>query len=488
MGEVFLKLLNMSITAGWLIVAILCVRLLFRKMPKWINCLLWGVVAIRLIIPFSIESALSLQPSAELIHVNTVEGGNTLPYVPAVDSNFDIVKNTFNPMLARTFSYSEEESVSPLQIVTEVSAIVWVAGIMVLLLIAFFSMINLSLKTRESLPCGDNVYICDGIKSPFIMGVIRPRIYLSSSLTEREIKYIVAHERAHLKRKDYLWKPLGYLLLCIYWFNPLCWIAYTMLCKDIELACDEMVISNIDFENKKEYTRVLLSCATQRRAVMSCPLAFGEVGVKERVKTVLNYKRPKFIVTALAVVVCAVIAVCFLTNPKEEYKASITAQAEGKEESSEVQSAEPLHESEVQTSDENMNAYEPIDTDFTSNEDFYVVATSMSSREVEQFAMDIRENVLKYDWKALSDKIAYPVSVNGQMINDSKEFLSLDFEGKISSEFVNSIRNENCREMFCNYQGISMGDMGQIWFSSVEEDGIWSLKIIGINAMLDISE
>ena len=279
MGDIFLKLLNMSITASWLILAVLWIRLLFRKIPKWITCLLWGVVAIRLIFPFSIESAFSLQPSAEPIRSSTIVEGEVVPYVPSVESNIGVVEDTVNPLLAETFAYQETESVAPLQVFTGIAGSVWLCGMVVLLIFALVSMIKLRLCVREAVRYKENIYICDAVKSPFILGIIKPRIYLSSTLNEEEMDYIIAHEKAHLKRKDHLWKPFGYLLLCIYWFNPLCWIAYNMLCKDIELACDEKVIKDMSFGDKKEYSRVLLSCATQRRLVSVCPLAFGEVGV-----------------------------------------------------------------------------------------------------------------------------------------------------------------------------------------------------------------
>lgn len=332
MGDIFLKLLNMSITASWLILAVLCIRLLFRKIPKWITCLLWGVVAIRLIFPFSIESAFSLQPSAEPIRTSTMVGGEVVPYVPSVDSNLNIVEDTVNPLLAETFAYQETESVAPLQVFAGVAGSVWLCGMVVLLIFALVSMIKMRLSVREAVRYRENIYICDAVKSPFILGIIKPGIYLSSALNEEEMEYIIAHEKAHLKRRDHLWKPFGYLLLCIYWFNPLCWIAYIMLCKDIELACDEKVIKSMSFGDKKEYSRVLLSCASQRRLVSVCPLAFGEVGVKERVKSVLNYKRPAFWITMLAVIVCIIVAICFLTNPEKEYQIRITIPAGSTEE------------------------------------------------------------------------------------------------------------------------------------------------------------
>ncbi len=332
MGELFLKLLNMSITASWLILAVLCIRLLFRKIPKWVTCLLWGVVAIRLIFPFSIESQFSLQPSAEPIKSSTIVEGDVVPFVPSIDSNLGIVESTVNPVLAETFAYHETESVAPLQVFTGIAGSVWLCGMLALFIFAAASMIRLRLSVREAVLYKENIYICDAVKSPFILGIVNPKIYLSSALKEEEMNYIIAHEKAHLRRKDHLWKPFGYLLLCIYWFNPLCWLAYIMLCKDIELACDEKVIKSMSFGDKKEYSRVLLSCASQRRLVTVCPLAFGEVGVKERVKSVLNYKRPAFWITMIAVVVCVIVAICFLTNPSKEYQIRITIPAGSTEE------------------------------------------------------------------------------------------------------------------------------------------------------------
>ena len=319
MGVIFIKLLNMSITAGWLILAVLGIRLLFRRIPKWITCLLWGVVAIRLIFPFSIESAFSLLPSAEPIRTSTMVEGERMPYVPSVDSHIGVVEDTVNPLLAETFAYQETESVAPLQIATGIAGSVWLCGMIVLLIFAATSMIRLRLYVREAILYKENIYICDAVTSPFILGIIRPRIFLSSSRSEEEVEYMIAHESAHLKRKDHVWKPFGYLLLCIYWFNPLCWVAYMMLCRDIELACDEKVIRDMSFADKKEYSRVLLSCATQRRLVMVCPLAFGEVGVKDRVKSVLNYKKPSFWIVLISMVACVAVAVCFLTEPKSDF-------------------------------------------------------------------------------------------------------------------------------------------------------------------------
>ena len=717
MGEVFIKLLNMSITASWLIFAVLCIRLLFRKIPKWVTCLLWGVVAIRLIFPFSIESEFSLQPSAEPIKSSAMVEGEVVPYLPSIDSNWGIVENALNPVLAETFAYQETESVAPLQVFTGIAGSVWLCGMVVLLIFATVSMIRLRLCVREAVFYKENIYICDAVKSPFILGIVKPRIYLSTALSEDEMNYIVAHEMAHLRRKDHLWKPFGYMLLCVYWFNPLCWIAYITLCKDIELACDEKVIKDMSFGDKKEYSRVLLSCASQRRLVLVCPLAFGEVGVKERVKSVLNYKKPAFWITMIAVVVCVIVAICFLTNPSREYQIRVTipagstaafcysdeeicpkgntltiANGEGlgdtevvllpveyEEENAyeptyitpgipvkldvekgawfkigvnmqnpttedidvyvsvrnvevriasveDVENTENLQEteqeqteeSELQSLDSDMNsedvqrelerivssvglenaypwnntvelssdtdalikmasdetgrfeiygimsakygtyglllndwidgeqnwnfAYVPwvysgapseqpilepdgngkymfayiytyddvplwqeyildcgYDTghmelisqekaieDSAVREDYYEVATSISASEVEKFALGIKEDVLNGDWASLSEKIAYPISINGFTLKESSDFMELDFDGKLSQEFVNAISSESCREMFCNWQGIMMGPTGQIWFGNVDNGkGDWELLIIGMNDLLE---
>ena len=327
MGDIFLKLLNMSITAGWLILAVLCIRLLFRKIPKWVNCLLWGVVAIRLICPFSIESPFSILPSTEPIKSSTVVEGEVQNYIPSIDSRLTIVKNTINPMLTETFAYNESDSVAPLQAVTYAAGLIWCCGMVLLIICALGSAVKLHKLVREAVCVRDNIYICDAVKSPFIMGIFRPRVYLSSALCEREMDYILAHESAHLKRKDHWWKALGYLLLCIHWFNPLCWMAYSLLCKDIELACDEKAAKNMTFHEKKEYSKVLLSCAGQRSMIMVCPLAFGEVGVKERVKSVLNYKKPTLWIMIATAAVLVILTVCFLTNPTKEYQIRITIPA-----------------------------------------------------------------------------------------------------------------------------------------------------------------
>ncbi len=239
-------------------------------------------------------------------------------YIPSIDSHLTIVENTINPMLTESFAYSESDSAAPLQVVTYAAGFVWCCGMLLLIICAVVSAIRLHMLVREAVRVKDGIYICDAVKSPFILGIIRTRVYLPSTLGEKEMNYIVAHESAHLKRKDHWWKALGYLLLCIYWFHPLCWAAYALFCKDIELACDEKAAKDMTFDEKKEYSKVLLSCARQRSLIMVCPLAFGEVGVKERVKSVLNYKKPALWIMIAAAAVVGILAICFLTDPGRE--------------------------------------------------------------------------------------------------------------------------------------------------------------------------
>lgn len=324
MGDIFLKLLNMSIAASWLILAVLLLRLLLKKTPKWIHCLLWGFVAVRLICPFSIESAYSLIPSAETVQTNKITDGDgrISQNIPVIDSRMPVVSNVVNPILRETFVYEEEENAAPMQVYTYAAGIVWCCGVLLLLTYAFIGRLRIRNMVKEAVCHRDNIYLCDAVESPFIFGVIRPHIYLPSGMEAdmRKCDYVIAHEQAHLKRKDYWWKPLGYLLLAVYWFNPLCWIAYVLLCRDIEFACDEKVIRDMSLDEKKEYSKALLSCSTRKRVVMICPLAFGEISVKMRIKSVLDYKKAPFIILLAAVVICVIVGILFMTNPPREYQ------------------------------------------------------------------------------------------------------------------------------------------------------------------------
>lgn len=314
MAAVFLKLLNLSISASWLVLAVLVLRLVSKRSPKWVNVLLWGIVALRLVLPFSIESALSLIPSAETVSPAAVQ----FAPAPTITSGVSVIDNAVNPSLSEHFSAVPTASVNPLYVWTEIAGWVWLIGLGAMLLYALVSYLRLRRRVSVSLPIRDRIYLCDAISSPFILGVVKPHIYLPPGLDEVQRQNVLAHEQAHLARRDHWWKPLGFALLAVYWFNPVLWLAYTLLCRDIELACDERVIRTMDESAVKTYSTVLLACSMPRKAVITCPLAFGEVGVKERVRNALHYKKPAFWVVAASVAVCVVVAVCFLTDPEHE--------------------------------------------------------------------------------------------------------------------------------------------------------------------------
>ena len=312
MAAVFLKLLNLSISASWLVLVVLALRLVLKRVPKWVNVLLWGMVALRLMLPFSIESALSLIPSAETLSPAVVQ----FDPAPTITSGVNIIDNAVNPSLSEHFAAAPLASVNPLYVWAYLAGWVWLIGLGAMLLYALVSYLRLRRRVSVSLCVRENIYLCDAISSPFILGVVKPRIYLPSGLDEVQQQNVLSHERAHLARRDHWWKPLGFALLAVYWFNPLLWLAYALLCRDIELACDERVIRTMDESAVKAYSTVLLACSMPRKAVITCPLAFGEVGVKERVRNALRYKKPAFWVVAASVAVCVVVAVCFLTNPE----------------------------------------------------------------------------------------------------------------------------------------------------------------------------
>lgn len=318
MAAVFLKLLNLSISASWLVLAVLVLRLISKRAPKWVNVLLWGIVALRLMLPFSVESALSLIPSAETVSPAVVQ----FDPAPTITSGVNIIDNAVNPSLSEHFAAVPTASVNPLYVWTEIAGWVWLIGLGAMLLYALVSYLRLRRRVSVSLCVRENIYLCDAISSPFILGVVKPCIYLPSGLDEVQRQNVLSHEQAHLARRDHWWKPLGFALLAVYWFNPVLWLAYALLCRDIELACDERVIRTMDESAVKTYSTVLLACSMPRKAVITCPLAFGEVGVKERVKNALRYKKPAFWVVAASVAVCVVVAVCFLTNPPTDTDAA----------------------------------------------------------------------------------------------------------------------------------------------------------------------
>ena len=328
MNELFLKIINMSISASWLVLAVLILRFVLKKAPKWINVLLWGIVAIRLICPFSFESTLSLIPSAETIPLNI--GMDT---TPTINSGISAINNAVNPIISQSNTPMAGASVNLLQITIGIYEYIWIFGMIALALYTAISYWRLRRKVDTAVRYKDNIFQSENVSFPFVLGIIKPRIYLPFKMNGQYLEYVVAHEQAHICRKDHWWKPLGFLLLMIHWFNPLMWLAYVLLCRDIELACDEKVIKELGNEQRGDYTQALVACSVNRRMIAACPLAFGEVSVKERVKSVMNYKKPAFWVIIIAVIICVGVAACFLTNPKQDrYTLRIVVPAGSQEE------------------------------------------------------------------------------------------------------------------------------------------------------------
>lgn len=312
MAEIFQKALNMSIAAGWLILAVIALRLLLRRAPKRFRLLLWAVVGLRLALPWSIESALSLIPSAQ-----TLPEGIMLERAPVLDTGISALNGAINPGFTAAFTPELGVSANPLQVLLPIAAAFWMLGAAAMLLWALVSWLRLRKRVREAVRLEENVYEGE-IASPFVLGLFRPRIYLPFSLENGERELVLAHERAHITAGDHIIKPLGWLLLAAHWYNPLVWLAYALFCRDIELACDERVVRGLSLSDRADYSQALLDLSRPRGGVRACPLAFGESSVKGRVKSVLSYKKPVFWLVLLAVVVCVGAAVCFLTDPKEE--------------------------------------------------------------------------------------------------------------------------------------------------------------------------
>lgn len=317
MSNLFLSIVNMSIAASWIVPVVLVLRLLLKKAPKWIAVLLWAVVAVRLICPFSVESVMSLIPKTETIDPTILtQEQPTLVVVPSTPDGAPPVTGETPSEPTAPPAPTPTPTRDPWQTWIPVLSCVWVGGVGAMLLSAVVSYGRLKRKVRTAVRLRDNIFESDRVPSPFVLGVIRPRIYLPFGMNAQDTAYVIDHETAHIRRHDHWWKPLGFLILSLHWFNPLMWLAYVLLCRDIELACDEKVIKTWDTARKADYSQALLHCSVNRRTVAACPLAFGEVGVKDRVKSVLNYKKPAFWIVLVAVVASIAVAVCFLTNPK----------------------------------------------------------------------------------------------------------------------------------------------------------------------------
>ncbi len=294
MTALFLKIINLSITASFLIVAVVVLRFFLTKSPKWVRYILWGMVALRLVLPFSFESKLSVLPNAQSHNSSSV---SSTTYV--------------SEQLYQSTANATESSTS----LVDILSYVWIIGVVLMLLYMVVSYIKVRLSVRESVRLRDNIYACDSVSSPFVLGFFNPKIYLSSSLNEEQSRYIIAHEQTHIRHFDNVLKPLGFLILCVYWFNPLCVLAYALFVKDIELFCDESVVRSLDTNGKKEYSTALLDCAVREKLLSGCPLSFSEGNIKYRIKSVLKYKKPTVLMISTSLIVCALVLTLFMSNP-----------------------------------------------------------------------------------------------------------------------------------------------------------------------------
>lgn len=319
MEAMFLQLVNLSITTGWLVLAVLALRLLLRRAPKSILCAMWGLVGLRLLCPVSIESPLSLVPSAQPLPREILTAAQ-----PEIYSGVAVIDRVVNPVLTNTLAAAPGESVNPTQILAAVLPWIWLCGMVVILSHALFTTLRLRRRVSTAVLREKGVKESEFVKTPFVLGLIHPTIYLPFDLFGADAAHVLAHERAHIRRGDPWWKALGFVLLAIYWFHPLMWVAYFFLCRDIEAACDEAVIRSLSREERQGYAEALLRLSMAAPALHGCPLAFGEVGVKGRIKRVINYKKPGFWIVTAAVLAAIVVAVCFLTSPAAEKTPEIT--------------------------------------------------------------------------------------------------------------------------------------------------------------------
>ena len=336
MEAVFAKLVSISIVANWLILAVILLRVLLKKAPRWITCILWALVAVRLVFPFSIESPVSLIPETTSVIQEAVDTNLIRPEVPPSDT--------------AEFTSQEENSNTYISSKPTVSILplIWCLGVCLMLCYLVFSYLKMLWLVKEAVPERERIWVCDAVTTPFILGIIRPKIYLPSGLLEPNREYVIAHEQSHLRCKDHWWKPISFVLLSVFWFDPLMWIAYTMVCRDIEFACDERVVKHYGLPEKKAYSEALLECSSNRKLVLACPVAFGETAVIQRVRNVLNYKRPRFWVILICIIVIVVTAIGFLTVP-------------AKKDTSDPVGTIPVQD-EVRVTESSKDVIEPVDT------------------------------------------------------------------------------------------------------------------------------
>ncbi len=351
MENIFNEILGMSVDASWLIAVVLIARFLLNKAPMYFRKILWGLVGLRLLIPFSFESSLSLMPEE--------------------------APKTVDRVVQQTVVAPAQQGLSFMNII----AIVWVAVGVAFLGYGIISYLKLKWKIFDGVLYKENIYYSDKIESPFVCGFIKPRIYLPYGLKEETEKCVLQHEKMHIKHGDHILKYLGFVTLCIHWFNPLVWVSYFLLCKDIELSCDESVVKKYDAHGCKQYAKALLELGVNKVRLSACPVAFGEVSIKKRIKSVVNYKKAGKVLVCASLGLCVAVAVCFMTEPEVQAKVK-----EVEKVVEEVSSTEPITEAvtedvkEPETEPQSSLPTQP-ETEITENEPVYVVETSKKAED-----------------------------------------------------------------------------------------------------------
>lgn len=425
--ESFISILNLSIASTWIVLAILIVRLLLIKVPKRITSFLWGILGLRLILPSSFKSILCLIPSMETIPEIFASYGQAIYGTWTVYTGINSVDN----IIEAPYKWDFDPTVAARH-----CSYLWIIVMAFLLIYGVVSYIRIASKLRASVFDHDNVYYCDNIKSPFVFGIIRARIYVPFGLSDEELRFVIAHENAHIKRRDYLWKPLGFVLLAINWFNPFLWISYFLLCYDTEKACDEQVVANLDFDGRKSYANVLLNCSFFKRSSMIYPVAFGEMCLRSRIKAVLRYKSPTTFKKLVSTALCVVLCICFLSDPIDRRIVNSTQDgiyilnilAPSQEEWSRVKADYERNYSPIVADDLNVKKYILIETGYSvkdcrvrrnwiskAGEPFICDCTGMVRTQDDNILIDIEYDVYNHvntpEWKENYPLIEYQVCV-----------------------------------------------------------------------------
>ncbi len=496
MTELFLTILNMSISASWIVLAVFVLRLLLKKSPKWITVLLWAIVAVRLVCPFSFESVLSLIPSGQTIPTDIAVSPN-----PNIDSGVPIINDTINPIITQNFTPTVETDVNPLQILLSVITLAWVLGIAAMLIYTAVSYCRVKSRVKTAVLMRDNIYQCETVESPFVLGVIKPKIYLPFDISGQDLDYVIAHEQSHISRKDHIWKPFGFLILSVYWFNPLIWMAYILLCRDIELACDEKVINRLDTQERADYSQALLNCSVNRRVLAACPLTFGEVSVKQRIKGVLKYKKPAFWIVIVAVAAIIASSVCLLTNPKstkslnknqKEHSSVLNNQAESTQFGEDVtrifwvgNSIENYEQLNQQVTNMYQEIPESRFVDVSSGTEAFVIIPAAGCTKVKVNVLDQADTPTVKEELYTSNK-AEPIAVKGNVSDIMSDILvTLTINGK-DYQFSPSVALDGSGRVIAEYPFGDYDDEFSVMQYAAAIDGSLLLTLTGTNDTSDI--